>query len=65
MTPAVVPPAVLAAIETQPPLDEKVWNAWLLKGRLQDEAEDRKYKKLIGVGLVLLVAGYAWFFLGR
>jgi len=65
MTPAVVPPVVLVAIEIQPPLDEKVWNAWHRKGRLQDEAEDRKYKKLIGVGLVLLVAGYAWFFLGH
>jgi len=44
-----------------PVLDEKIWNAWLLKGGLQDRAEDRKIRILGGIALAA-VGSAVYFF---
>jgi hypothetical protein len=51
MTPQPVP-------YVEPIVDEKIWNAWLTKGRLREQADDRRNKRLAAVFLILLlVAG--------
>ena len=57
MTPQTAPAYV------EPQLDEKVWNAWLKKGHLLDQADERRNKLIAGVFLVLLVTAglFTWF----
>ena len=42
--------------------EQKVWDAWVLKGKLQDKAAARKYKIVAGVFLVLLAIAIAYYF---
>jgi hypothetical protein len=49
--------------EDQPVVDEKVWRAWLQKGKLREETTARKAKVLGGIVLVLLAFGSAFYFL--
>lgn len=42
--------------------EQKVWDAWVLKGKLQDKAAARKYKIVAGVFLALLAIAVAYYF---
>jgi hypothetical protein len=42
--------------------EQKVWDAWVLKGKLQDKAAARKYKMVAGVFLALLAMAIAYYF---
>ena len=48
-----------AATEDQPVIDERIWNAWVLKGKLREQAADRTARVLAGAALVLLATGSA------
>jgi hypothetical protein len=51
------------AIENQPEIDEKVWNAWIQKGRRRDEVTARHMKVLGGIIFVVLAFGSAVYLL--
>ena len=42
--------------------EQKVWDAWVLKGKLQDKAAARKYRIVAGFFLVLLAIAVAYYF---
>lgn len=52
-----------AAAYIEPTVDEAVWNAWLKKGHAMDQSDARRYKRVGGVFLaLLLIAGaVSWF----
>ena len=49
--------------EDTPVLDEAIWNAWLQKGRLREEAAAGKVKILGRVVFILLAFGGAFYLL--
>jgi hypothetical protein len=44
-------------------VDEKVWLAWVQKGKLLDQSADRTVKLLAGVAVVILAMGSAFYLL--
>jgi hypothetical protein len=44
-------------------VNEEIWNAWLAKGRLRDQAGARRLRVLAGVMLAILSVGMAVYFL--
>jgi hypothetical protein len=47
--------------DSRPVLDEEVWQAWIQKRKLREEATARKLKKLVGI--VLAIVALAVFYL--
>jgi len=39
-------------------LDEKVWNAWLVKSNLREQATARRARMAVGIVVCLLALGY-------
>jgi len=52
------------SIATDAVLDEKVWEAWLAKSRLREQATARKMKIAGGIFLILLVFAFAFYHMG-
>lgn len=51
------------ATENQPELDEKIWNAWIRKGKRQDKAIARNAWIADGAIFLLLAVGGAYYLL--
>lgn len=50
-------------IEDQPVIDEEIWHEWVQKGKLREQATDRKTKVLTGIAVLLLACGSAFYLL--
>jgi hypothetical protein len=50
------------ATDNPPVIDEQIWCAWVLKGKLRGEATARKFKMSAGVVLVALAVGSIFYF---
>jgi hypothetical protein len=42
-------------------INEDIWQAWLQKGRLLDQAAARNFKRMAGIALALLILGIAYY----
>lgn len=42
-------------------VNEETWRAWVKKGRLQEQAEARKFKIVAGIVVVLLALASAYY----
>jgi chaperonin GroEL len=42
-------------------VNEDIWQAWLRKGRLMDQASARNFKRMAGLGLTLLLLGIGYY----
>jgi hypothetical protein len=42
-------------------VNEDIWQAWLQKGRLLDQAAARNFKTMAGIALALLILGIAYY----
>jgi len=66
-TPAAVPNQNLSLIPEASPLNEAVWQAWVLKGQAQEERTRRVWQRAVRLlslaGLLLAVASSVWPFL--
>ena len=47
--------------ETEPAVNEEIWNAWVQKGRRNEAATNRKLKAFIRFVVVLLALGGAYY----
>jgi hypothetical protein len=49
----------------RPLLDEEIWQAWIQKCKLREQATARKSKKLAGIALLLFAVGAVFYLLLR
>jgi hypothetical protein len=42
-------------------INEDIWQAWLQKGRLLDQAAARNFKRMAGIALALLILGITYY----
>ena len=47
--------------ETEPVVNEEIWNAWVQKGRDSEAATNRKLRSFLGIVVVLLALGGAYY----
>jgi hypothetical protein len=45
----------------EPVVNEDIWQAWVKKGQLHEQADARKFKLVAGIGVVLLLLGSAYY----
>jgi hypothetical protein len=60
-----IPEQNLTSVENFLPLDQKVWDAWIAKNRLEERVFFAKWSKRLGLVAVALVTMTALYFLGR
>ena len=51
------------SMNDRPLLDEEIWQAWIQKRKLREEATARKLKQLAKIALLLLAVGVVFIFL--
>jgi hypothetical protein len=49
--------------DDRPVLDEEIWQAWIQKCKLREEATARKVKKLAGIAFTILAVGAIFYLL--